>query len=65
MFFAVKEKDEYAGFLCLKETGRQTVELAVMGVLRAYHRNGLEAPCFTRLKRPLRMKAMLSCKSRL
>lgn len=41
MFFAVKEKGHYAGFLCLKETGRQTVELAVMGVLRAYHRNGL------------------------
>ncbi len=28
------------GFLCLKETGDATVELAVMGVLKAYHRNG-------------------------
>ncbi len=28
------------GFLCLKETGRATVELAVMGVLKAHHREG-------------------------
>ncbi|MBE5794340.1 MAG: GNAT family N-acetyltransferase [Clostridiales bacterium] len=46
MFFAAKEKDDYAGFLCLKETGRQTVELAVMGVLREYHRNGLGRALF-------------------
>lgn len=29
------------GFLCLKETGRETVELAVMGVLKEYHRKGV------------------------
>ena len=46
MFFAAKRKDDYAGFLCLKETGRQTVELAVMGVLREYHRNGLGRALF-------------------
>lgn len=46
MFFAAKGKDDYAGFLCLKETGRQTVELAVMGVLREYHRNGLGRTLF-------------------
>ena len=46
MFFAIKENDDYAGFLCLKETGRQTVELAVMGVVRAYHRNGLGRALF-------------------
>ena len=51
MFFAVKEKDEYAGFLCLKETGRQTVELAVMGVLREYHRNGLGRALFHEAKK--------------
>ena len=28
------------GFLCLKETGRDTVELYVMGVLKARHRTG-------------------------
>ncbi|MBR2924885.1 MAG: GNAT family N-acetyltransferase [Clostridia bacterium] len=41
IFFAAKENGDDAGFLCLKETGRQTVELAVMGVLREYHRRGL------------------------
>ena len=29
------------GFLCLKETGRDTLEIAVMGVLQAYHRQGI------------------------
>ncbi len=33
-FLAAKENDEYAGFLCLKETSKETVELAVMGVLK-------------------------------
>ena len=33
--FIADEKDgEYDGFLCLKETGNATVELAVMGVLK-------------------------------
>ena len=35
------EKKRIAGFLCLKETGNATVELAVMGVLKDYHRNGI------------------------
>ena len=51
MFFAAKENGEYAGFLCLKETGRQTVELAVMGVLLEYHRNGLGRALFTEAQR--------------
>ena len=37
----VYEKDGApVGFLCLKETGRSTVELAVMGVLKSRHRKG-------------------------
>ena len=40
-FFAALEEDEPVGFLCLKETGRDTVELAVMGVLQPYHRQGI------------------------
>ena len=47
LFFAAKENGDYAGFLCLKETGRQTVELAVMGVLRELHRNGLGRAMFS------------------
>ena len=38
---AAKEGDQYAGFLCLKETGKDTIELAVMGVLKEYHRHGI------------------------
>ena len=29
------------GFLCLKETGKDTLELAVMGVRKEYHRQGI------------------------
>lgn len=41
IFLAAKENGTNAGFLCLKETGRDTVEVAVMGVLKSHHRNGL------------------------
>ena len=41
IFIADKEDDAYAGFLCLKETGNATVELAVMGVKKDYHRKGI------------------------
>ena len=40
-FFAAKEEDEAVGFLCLKETGKATVELAVMGVMKEHHRSGV------------------------
>ena len=46
IFVAAREGSEYVGFLCLKETGRETVELAVMGVLRAYHRSGIGKSLF-------------------
>lgn len=51
IFLAAKEDDEYAGFLCLKETGNATVELAVMGVLREYHRKGLGRALFEEAKK--------------
>lgn len=50
-FFAAREADEYTGFLCLKETGRETVELAVMGVLKEYHRKGLGRALFEEARR--------------
>ena len=51
LFFAAKEQNDYAGFLCLKETGRETVELAVMGVLKEYHRKGLGRALFEAAKK--------------
>ena len=50
-FIAAKENNEYAGFLCLKETGRETVELAVMGVLREFHRSGIGRQLFEEAKK--------------
>ena len=50
IFLAAKETDDYAGFLCLKETGKATVELAVMGVLKEYHRNGVGRKLFEAAK---------------
>ena len=45
-FWAAFENDKPAGFLCLKETGRETVELAVMGVRKENHRNGIGRQLF-------------------
>ena len=42
------------GFLYLKETGRHTVELAVMGVRKEYHRKG----CGSRLFEQARQEAV-------
>ena len=40
LFLADIEAGSPVGFLCLKPTGRATVELAVMGVRREWHRHG-------------------------
>ena len=40
LFFTAMDGETPVGFLCLKETGRDTVELYVMGVLKARHRTG-------------------------
>ena len=45
-FFCAFDGDKPVGFLYLKETGRHTVELAVMGVLREYHRRGIGRKLF-------------------
>ena len=45
------EDERPVGFLCLKETGRDTVELAVMGVLKGYHRRGIGRALFDEAKR--------------
>ena len=49
-FFAAYDSDKPIGFLCLKETGKETVELCVMGVLKDYHRKGVGRKLFERAK---------------
>lgn len=46
IFFAAMEGGSPKGFLCLKETGKNTVELAVMGVLKELHRRGIGRELF-------------------
>jgi len=50
VFFAAEENGREIGFLCLKETGGSTVELAVMGVQKAYHRHGIGRALFQTAK---------------
>ena len=49
-FWAAFENDVPAGFLCLKQTGDATVELAVMGVKKEFHRNGYGRRLFAAAK---------------
>lgn len=50
------EDAEYVGFLCLKETGKDTLELAVMGVMKQYHRKGIGRKMFIMAKNIARKK---------
>lgn len=50
IFIAAKEDGKHVGFLCLKETGKDTVELAVMGVLEDYQRKGIGRKLFEKAK---------------
>jgi GNAT superfamily N-acetyltransferase len=51
------EGGEPDGFLCLKETGRDTLELAVMGVLKEYHRQGVGTALVQAAKRIARERS--------
>ena len=45
-FWASVNGDVNEGFLCLKETGKETMELAVMGVRKEFHRKGIGRKLF-------------------
>ena len=49
-FWAATENDKLTGFLCLKETGKETVEIAVMGVKKEFHRKGYGRKLFEAAK---------------
>lgn len=44
--FAAFDGEKPVGFLCLKETGKDTMELHVMGILKEYHRHGIGKKLF-------------------
>lgn len=50
LFFCAYDGEQEVGFLYLKETGRHTVELAVMGVQKEYHRLGIGRKLFEEAK---------------
>lgn len=50
IFFCAYRQEQPIGFLYLKETGKATVELAVMGVLKEYHRQGIGKELFRQAK---------------
>lgn len=50
LFFASFDGEKPNGFLYLKETGSSTVELAVMGVLKEFHRKGIGQELFEAAK---------------
>lgn len=45
-FFAAFKGEEPVGFLCLKKTGKDTVEIAVMGILKPCQHQGLGRELF-------------------
>ncbi len=49
-FYAAYEEDHPIGFIYLKETGKDTVELHVMGVLKKYHRKGIGKVLFEKAR---------------
>ena len=55
-FYAAYNEDEPIGFIYLKETGKDTVELCVMGVLRKYHRKGVGKKLFEKAKETATLK---------
>lgn len=51
LFFKANAENKVVGFLCLKETGKDTVELVVIGVLKSYHRQGIGRKLLEEAKR--------------
>ena len=51
IFFCAYDCDRPVGFLYLRETGKHTAELAVMGVLKDYHRQGIGSALFSCAKK--------------
>ena len=62
IFFCAYKDEKPVGFLYLKQTGKDTVELAVMGVLKEYHRNGIGKSLFECAKKVIWRPSQILCK---
>ena len=49
-FFCAYDGKKPVGFLYLRQTGKDTAELAVIGVLKSYHRSGIGRRLFEKAK---------------
>lgn len=49
-FFAAVKEEKTIGFLCLKQTGKDTVEVSVMGVLKEFHCHGIGRKLFMKAR---------------
>ena len=49
-FFAAVKEGKPIGFLCLKQTGKDTVEVSIMGVLKEFHRHGIGRKLFMKAR---------------
>lgn len=56
LFFCAYREENTIGFLYLKRTGEDTAELAAMGVLKDYHRNGVGRALFERAREAVRAR---------
>lgn len=50
-FIAAYDGEKPVGFICLMPTGKDTVELHVLGVLKQYHRKGIGKRLFEQAKK--------------
>lgn len=55
-FFCARINEKNIGFLYLKQTGKDTVEIAAMGVLKEYHRKGIGQSLFEYAKKEILKK---------
>ena len=53
LFFCAFEDEKPVGFLYIKQTGKDTVELAVLGVLKEFHRKGIGTALFEKAKKAI------------
>lgn len=63
-FFCAYEAGEPVGFLYLKETGKDTMELAVMGVQEKHHRQGIGRSLFEQAKKKRHVSDIPFCRSK-